>query len=393
MKAIPAAIGLIALFMSAMVLIFKLGDGIQWLPEVLRAALNPLDAVFANGPFVAIPVIWLPMFLVLVAHEAGHAVVALFYKWPISEFRAYPFSFRKTQEGWKLLVSWNLWPGGLVVAQPSTFAGFHSRLRVYALGGPAMNLVTGMLGWLLCLASRGSLLLAIEVIFVIWSFLSAFLNLLPVRARNLELDGYIALIVSRNPRKLSTRLAAFTMLNHILSGKPVSSMNPRWVALAVDEASGAVPLQNQAGAWMAYIYWVQRRQLDRAAAVLERLLRASADVDVNFKAVLFAECSVLAALRGQARVAHTWKDRACEFFLAEYLRRRCNSYVAWVERDFEVAYREAVLAQDAVLKLDANTQKAFLPSWAPWIEVLDKARIPIAEPSTAGKAEVVFPYT
>jgi hypothetical protein len=249
-----------------------------------------------------------------------------------------------------------------------------------------MNFATGV-SVLLMLELMGSstrsLVSAIAVIFVAWSFFTAFSNLLPLRVRDLELDGYIALIVSRNPRKLSVRLAAVKMRNHILNDKALSSMNPRWVALAVDEASGVVSLQSRAGMWIAYLYWVQRRQFDRAAAILERLLRTSADVEMNFKALLFAECAVLAALRGQVCVARTWKERSSELFLPEYVRRRCNSFVAWVEQDLDGAYREAVLAKEAVLKLDDRTQQIFLKSWALWIEELERMRNSVSEPVNA----------
>jgi hypothetical protein len=352
-----------------------------WVAEIFHPVSTAVDAIFEYGPIVAIPLIWLPMFLVLVAHEAGHALVAVFYKWPIREFRAYPFSIKKTTDGWKLHVSLNLWPGGLVVADPSRFAGFHSRLQVFALGGPLSNLATGILGWWMCLASRGSLLLAIEAIFVAWSFFTAFVNLLPLHLHGLELDGFVALIVSRSPQRLSARLAAFKMRDHLRNGKPLTTMNPRWVALA--EGSGRVSLQSRIGAWLAYFYWMERKQVERAAGMLERLLRVSGDADVNFKAILFAECAVFAAHRGLKPAAQTWKDRASEFFLPEYLRRRCNSYVAFVERDFEVAYREAILAREAVLKLDDKTQKAFLPNWTPWIEGLDRARTLASEPVNA----------
>src|SRR5262249_13408506 len=141
----------------------------------------------------------------------------------------------------------------------------------------------------------GSLLSAIAAVFAVWSFGVGLFNLLPLQIRQLELDGYLALIVSRNPRQLSMRVAAFKMRTHVLEEKPIDAINRRWVALA--EASGRISLQNRTGAWLAYVYWTQRRQFERAAMTMERMLRGSGDADVNFKGLLFAECAVFSALR------------------------------------------------------------------------------------------------
>jgi hypothetical protein len=254
-----------------------------------------------------------------------------------------------------------------------------------------MNLVTGVVVLAMPWAADGSMPSAFAAMFVVWSFALGLLNLAPVQLHHLELDGYIAMIVSTNPRRLAMRVAAFKMREHVRQGKPLNNMNQRWVALA--EGSGRVSLQNRLGAWLAYGYWTQKRQFDRAALTLERMLQASGDVDVNFKAILFAECSVFAALRKQKHVAQTWRDRTSEFFLPEYLRRRCNSYVAWVEGDYEVAYREAVLAKEAVLKLDETTQKAFMPSWTAWIEALNKGRTQVTHVSAKREVDMALPYT
>lgn len=392
-KALPAAVGLLILFFATMFLIFKLEISVpQWLGRIfvpVSQAIERLDSVPAlllGGLYTG-----LIAFLVVVIHEGGHAMAAALNRWPLAEFRVAPFSIQKHESGWKLRVSWKLSPRALVVANPVSSARFHTRIRVFALAGPMMNLVTGIVVLGMPWAADGSMLSVFAAILVLWSFILGLLNLVPVQLGHLELDGYIAMMVSRNPRKLAMRVAAFKMRDYVRKGKPLDAMNQRWVALA--EASGRVSLQNRVGAWLAYVYWARRRQFDRAALTLERMLQASGEVDVNFKAILFAECSVLAALRGQKHVAQTWKARASEFFLPEYLRRRCTSYVAWVERDFEVAYREAVLAKDAVLKLDDRTQKAFMPSWGPWIELLDKERTRVTHVSTAGQMEIVFPYT
>jgi hypothetical protein len=362
LKAVPAALGITALIPAGIILFFDVLKITipDWLADGFMPVEHALDTVFQYGVFVALPLVLFAMFLVTVVHEAGHAAIAQFYKWPILEFRVLPFSLQKQSNGWRLRVSWRLSPGGLVVANPLTSAQFHSRIRIYALGGPMMNLIAAIF-ILVTPISTGSMLAALSVVFVTWSFIMSFVNLLPLHVRDLELDGYVALIVSRNPRRLSQRLAGLKMRAHLLRGKPLNEMNRRWVALA---ESGRVSLQNRMGGWLAYSYWLRQAQLDRAALMLERMLQKSDDFDEGFRALLFAECAQLGARRGQKLVAQTWRNRASEFFLPEWVRCRCNTFVAWVEGDFESAYREAVLTRDAILKLDENAQRDVCPSGA-----------------------------
>lgn len=233
-----------------------------------------------------------------------------------------------------------------------------------------MNLIAGILA-LLIPVPAGSTLSACAAVFLTWSVATGLSNLLPLHVRDLELDGYVALIVSRSPRRLAERLAAMKMRAHVFNGKPLAEMNQRWVALA---ESARVSFQNRAGVWLAYVYWMQQKQYDRAALMLERMLQKSGGVDEQFKALLFAECSVLGSLLGKKHVARIWKDRSDKFFLPEYLRRRCNTFVAWVEGDVETAYREAVLTKEALLRLDENSQRKSLAEWDPLLEALEKAR-------------------
>ena len=127
--------------------------------------------------------------------------------------------------------------------------------------------------------------------------------------------------------------------------------------------------------------------------MLERMLQKSGHFDEGFRASLFAECAVFGAVRGQKPVAQTWKNRASEFFLPECLRRRCNTFVAWAEGDAETAYREAILAKDAALKLDDNTHRRFLLEWSLVIEALENARTPKTGEMTPSEATASIPNT
>src|SRR5579864_5250764 len=143
--ALPAAIGVVALIPAAIYLKFVLGlDVPPWLGEAFSPITTAAAAVFQDGPLVGIISIWGVMFLGIVVHEIGHALAAIVLSWPLLEFRAAPFSLKRFSGRWKLRLLWNARPPALVMADPTTVR-FHSKVRFYALAGPAINLATGIL--------------------------------------------------------------------------------------------------------------------------------------------------------------------------------------------------------------------------------------------------------
>jgi len=203
-------------------------------------------------------------------HETGHAIAALVLGWPILEFRVLPFSVEKQGDKWAIKVSWKSWPGALVEAKPLPFTRYHFKLRLFALAGPAANLITGAVVVLLCSGSHSALPSAIALLFVLWSFAIGISNVLPVRLSGLESDGYSAFVVSRRRQLLAGRIATFRLREQMLRNKPLNSMNQRWLALA--ESPRNISLQNRGGIWLAYFYWIEQEQFDRAASLLEKKL-------------------------------------------------------------------------------------------------------------------------
>lgn len=286
LKAVPVAIGIVLVIPTAIFLQFILKISLPnwWIVDFSRIS-QAADATFRRGPFLGIAFIWLASFLVILVHEAGHALVVTVAGWKIVEFRAAPFSLRKEDSKWKVHFGWNFWPPGLVLPD-STSVRFHSKLRLIALAGPFANLATGVLATKVSSVRGESILSTLLIIFGTWSIATGLLNLLPIRIRNLELDGYIALVVCGERRRLSARLAAVKMRQYVLSNKPLELMNQRWVALAegIEKAS----LQNIGGMWLAYSYWVERKKFDNAAPILEKCW-VCADVPMKNSEACFSQ--------------------------------------------------------------------------------------------------------
>ncbi|HEY2915404.1 MAG TPA: M50 family metallopeptidase [Candidatus Angelobacter sp.] len=371
-KAVPAAIGLIALIPLTIYLSFVVGVHIpQWLEELLAPFLQAINDLFGRGILFAIPTLIAIMFLVTLLHEAGHAIAAVILGWPILEFRVLPFSFKK-ESHWGLDLSWRFSPGGLVVAEPMPFIRFHDKVKFFALAGPAASFITCAVALFLLFELPGGLPVTVTLLFGLWSLFICIVNVWPVHVRGHELDGYSAFVVARRPHLLAARIASVRLRNQILNGKPLTSANRRWVALA--ENPGSVTRQSRGGLWLAYVYWLQHGQLDRAADLLEKMLRACNNDDLNFRAVIFAECAVFASLRKNRSAALAWKARTENLYVPEHLRRRLNAFVAWSEGNVSEALREAHLAKNAVQNLDEKSRISHISSWNVWIEELKNAQ-------------------
>jgi len=386
LKAVPAALGLIALFALVMVLLFTHQTHIpSWLATLGVSIGGIMETIFSNGVVVAVVVPLGVPFLATLIHEVGHATAALALRWPVQEFRIVPFSLAKAKDGWKLNVSWNLKPQALVIAEPLPFARYHVKQSVLAFGGPAANLLSCVLVVLLDPGPHAPLGHAICWFFLAWSGFLGFVNLLPIHTRGLELDGYSVFLVGRNRQALAVRIASLRLHDHVVSGMSASSCNRRWLALT--ESSGKASQYNRVGLWLAYAYWSEQRQFDRAARLLEKMLRGCEGNDMAFRALLFAECAVFWAMRGNSEAALAWNQRTKDLFLPDYLRYRANSYVAWSRGDLREALKEAIASRDATRTLGSDGRQEYLSSWEGWIETIRmKSQPEVAEAGTVHPA-------
>jgi hypothetical protein len=369
LRAVPWAIAVIVLFFSILAALFRTNiTPPAWLQHLAAPVIDAIDVVFRNGPLVAILVLLVIELLTILIHEAGHAIVAKLLGWPILEFRVMPVSLLRHEGRWKVRLSYKEFPPGLVRAEPPNCSQFHFKFRRLALGGPAANLMSATLA-MICKNAIPALA-AYFVVFIAISLLHGLLNLLPLRIRNLECDGYGAFRLTRRPDLLAARIATLKMRRHLDGGRPVSSMNQRWVALITSKQK--LSLQDTSGALLTYAYWVHRRQFDSAAMVLERLLQISGHAHADFKAFLYVECSTLCSLLKQHKTAQVWRQRASEFpNLADFQLLLCDAHIASAANDMESAHRFALRAKQALLnKKDNRLSEKYLKALEPWIEEL-----------------------
>lgn len=81
----------------------------------------------------------------IVAHELGHALVAILVRLRIHQIKLGPIIFSFAQGKARLQTSFSLrQPAGYVMAFATTVRAFRFRMALFILGGPFANLVTGM---------------------------------------------------------------------------------------------------------------------------------------------------------------------------------------------------------------------------------------------------------
>ncbi len=224
LRAIPWAIVVILLVFSILAAVFRANyTPPAWLQQLATPVFDAIDIVFRNGPLVATIVLLVIELLTILIHETGHAIAAKRVGWPILEFRVMPVSLLRQEGRWKVRLSYKDFPPGLVRAELLNCSQFHFKLRLFALGGPAANLITATLA-LVCknaIPTQSPYL----IIFILLSFFQGLVNLLPVHNRSFEFDGYSAFRLTRKPDLLAARIATFKMRRHLDSGRPVSTMN------------------------------------------------------------------------------------------------------------------------------------------------------------------------
>lgn len=373
LKALPVGLVIVGLIPAAIFVRFVLWKNPpNWTGTIFAFLAHFLYPLTQLQPLPAMASIWVGIWLVMLIHEAGHASAALILRWRILEFRAAPLSLKKLSGNLKFRVSWRAWPAGLVVADPQPIR-FHSKLRLYALAGCAANFLAFVLIALTRPWWNSSSIAAALMIIEAWSVVMGLLNLLPIHLGNMEVDGYVAFVVSRTRKRLAVRLATLKLRNHILVGKPLEEVNPRWVALA--EESGKASLQRIGGLWLAYSYWLEKDDYERAAPILERILAVSGRFAKEVKGVTYSECAVLQSFRKQTTAARTWEDRAKKFSQPGYINHRRSCCLAFMDGDLDRAYKEAELTKTAAMKLeDKAARDAFLAGWSRWMTEIEEKR-------------------
>ncbi|MBW3130329.1 hypothetical protein [Hymenobacter profundi] len=323
-------------------------DGRKWVHSILyKAAILDISwPVLVLGWIIGLPILY---WLVIVVHEGGHVVGALFARFQILSFVASWLHVKRKAKGWQIQLRKPAAKlSGMVQAFPTHDRNLRSRYALFIAGGPLANILTGALA----LYSHSKLSAAPDIIFsvsgyalyktlLIFGWLSVAtggLNLLPLNLTS----GHII-----DGRKLW----------HLLKGGPVMRQHLGLLYFQNLTYAGVRPrdweieqvkafLANQSNSvldfyahFYAYCYYHDCKDLESTQSHLNEAIALRKMSPIALQQQVLAEAAYIAALHTHdVEQARYWLDCAQEakpFTCEEGLFSRAA--VAFVERQFSEA--------------------------------------------------------
>lgn len=301
----------------------------------------------------------LALFAAIAIHEAGHAIAGWLVGFTVHSIRIWrlqlelprTFSFYRGPGGGA---------GGWAICTPSTTDALATRAALMLVAGPAANLVSGAIVYLL--PQSGALA---PLVFVAWSFLLGFTNLLPLRTGPFFSDGYRILMLLFDSARGKRWLALLTLSKEVVDGVPPECFSDEFLAAATavkDDSSDTVSAHA-----LAYAAAFRHRRYDEAAQCLEACLRYSSRTSAALRQALMADAAVFQGrCRGNPALAQAWLDDMPPKAAVAWHRLWAEAGVLQARGD-----REGVLAKlDAIERmirdLPSPYQKFSLASVARW---------------------------
>jgi Zn-dependent protease len=127
--------------------------------------------------------------VIIVLHEIGHAAVGHFLGFDLITFAVFPIELRRIG---KTQIVWNPALGGHYSGLPRTHENLWRRHLLMVAGGPAANVLTFFLCWLVLWIAQGRMAgLGFSFIsgLMIWSLVTALFNLVPLKFSQFKTDG------------------------------------------------------------------------------------------------------------------------------------------------------------------------------------------------------------
>jgi Peptidase family M50 len=325
---------------------------VQWSEKVTVPASRFLDRTVGNIPndhywpwlvwFLLSPM--LAVFLVIVVHEFGHAVIGV-----LTGFRVLSIHFGRLQISWPFHVKWyrsTPLPGasGFVQLTPVYSQKLRARAVAMVFGGPAANLLPATL--LLIFDSQMGFFSAC---FVLMSILIGVINLLPFQRKALTSDGMKILTLLRNGPEGERWLALLGLVADIRNGVETEKLDPDFVAIAtavIDDSPQTVLAHSIAHA-MAYY----RHDDAEASRLLEICLEHLGRAAPLMREAVFADAAGFQAKRRKRLdLARQWLADLPEQTIMPEIRLKTESSILAAEGDIQAAMKKLDEAELLVRK-------------------------------------------
>jgi hypothetical protein len=285
-----------------------------------------IAAVFALMPsgatmpvsVVALSIVaaWL---ITVLAHESGHVLVGNLVGFRLREVAVGPVRLMWNGRSFHLGRNRRNPLAGYSVSLPTGGEHIARRLALTTFGGPAGNLVLGVVAWLLLLAitdghPHGTAASPVEYFLsalAVFSFIYVPANLLPFRgsARGFVPDGrQIITYLRRNPdRPRQEALALLNAQDQILGRSP-ETWDEKAIEAALTPRDGS-PAEMSA-LYFAYLHARESGRLERAEHYLDDLIAWRGNHPESHWSTPYVLKTVSAAERGDVAAAREWQQRA-----------------------------------------------------------------------------------
>jgi hypothetical protein len=366
LHALPLAIAIIAAVTGILIAIFY---GLEPGSFLFRFFMGPVGkfleklqpAFSTNNPFVEIPLLLVAIYVGILIHELGHVVAGLAVRFPFVYVMVGPVRLTRTKDSFKVTLH-KPEMGGLAMHLPK------GRRRswkgvLFVLGGPLANMAVFALT---PIALRTAIFPALLCVI---SFFLAVISLIPFHTKGFASDGMLIWRALSSPRH-RIRDVAVAYLAREIEKKRAREFRATWVNRAL-QSSGPTPNTFLAH-WIAYWYFNDRKEWDRAAASLETCLALTPFVNEAMRDLCILEAAVFHAWAWDDLAgAHNWKTLVPDSAIEPVRLVRWQIVEATARRDHAVLQFWQDATKFIAENPDENLRAILSESWAEFREDIE----------------------
>jgi hypothetical protein len=363
---------------------FVLRENIQFTEHFFDSVVRDLDTFSLRAGSLTPLYLFLTYIVstlaIVAIHEGGHVAGGLSVGFRFEKVRVGPFVLNKSPQGPKLTYQLASKLDGITVMRVPRMSRVRRKYLVYSSAGAIANLLAGLFVCLFLMISTSSISApAMRVpleLFAAYSFLVAFLNLIPHLRRNgMFTDGGRLLSLIRSKPKTKRLLSRLALAAQIESGDRPRNLNQNWItnACAISDRSNDA-LQSFL---FGYLSACDREIPERAAYYLERCLQRIELASPETKKMILMEAAIFQAwFRDDAAKAEVWFERSKAGPTLPPLNDiRLNICLNWARKRYADVAADFEKVRVLIENLPASAAKTRLvEGWHEWKETIDKKR-------------------
>ncbi len=221
-------------------------------------------------PFVAFAILIVMGYLQIVIHEAGHLVFGLLSGYKFCSFRIMSFTITKIEGKLRIKKFKLAGTGGQCLMIPPELNEGNYPVKLYNFGGALLNLITAVIGFVLCIFIDNEFVTLGGVFFACFGFFFALSNGIPIKTSLISNDGYNAISLSKD-KKAARALWIQLMINaKQTEGVRIKDMPEEWFEMPDDE-----DMKNNLISAIGVLHCdrlTDMQELEKAEKEMERLL-------------------------------------------------------------------------------------------------------------------------